>query len=62
MGYRELEQCKDFDNLRAVFDDDMLVYFEKQIEDYINGSEDRPAVACWWEGMMNTEELIEMYL
>lgn len=59
MGYGELEKCKDFNKLKAVFDDDMLNYYEKQLEDYINGSEDRPAVVCWWEGAMSTGEFIE---
>jgi hypothetical protein len=58
MGYGELEQCKDFDKLKAVFDGDMLNYFEKQLESYLNGSEERPAVACWWEGAMSLGEFI----
>lgn len=58
MGYRELEQCRDFEKLKTVFDDDMLNYFGKQLEEYMNGSEEHPAVVCWWEGMMGTEELI----
>lgn len=62
MGYRELEQCRDFDKLKTVFDDDMLGYFERQLEDYIDGSEERPAVVCWWDGMIDTKELIEMCL
>lgn len=60
MGYRELEQCKDFDKLKAVFDDDMLGYFERQLRGYLNGSEERPTIVCWWEGMMSTDEFIEM--
>jgi len=60
MGYGELEQCKDFDKLKAVFDDDMLNYYEQQLESYLNGSGERPAVVCWWEGEMDTEEFIEM--
>lgn len=60
MAYRELEQCRDFDDLKTVFDNDMLGCFERQLEDYMKGSEERPAIVCWWEGMMNTEELIEM--
>ncbi len=59
MGYRELEQCKDFDRLKTVFDDYMLGYFERQLRGYLNGSEDRPAVVCWWEGAMCTDEFIE---
>lgn len=59
MGYRELEQCEDFDKLKAVFDDDILEYFERQLEDYLNGSLDRPAVVCWWSGTMSTGEFIE---
>lgn len=59
MAYGELEQCKDFDKLKAAFDDDMLVYFESQLERYLNGSEDRPAVVCWWEGAMSTNDFIE---
>lgn len=58
MGYGELEQCKDFDKLKVVFDDDILKYFVKQLEGYLNGSEDRPAVVCWWEGVLSTEEFI----
>lgn len=60
MGYGELEQCKDFDKLKAVFDDDILRYFEGQLRGYINGSEERPTIACWWEGMMSTDDFIEM--
>jgi hypothetical protein len=60
MEYRELEQCEDFDKLKVVFDDDMLGYFERQLKDYLNDSEDRPAVACWWEGTMSTNDFLEM--
>lgn len=59
MRYGELEQCKDFDKLIAVFDDDMLGYFKRQLERYLNGSKDRPAVVCWWEGMMDIDDFIE---
>ncbi len=59
MGYRELEQCNDFSKLKAVFDDDMLGYFEKQLESYLKGSEERPTVVCWWAGAMSTSEFIE---
>lgn len=58
MGYRELEQCEDFDKLKAIFDDDMLGYFERQLECYLNGSEGRPAVVCWWGGALSTAEFI----
>ena len=58
MGYGELEQCKDFGKLKAVFDSDMLGYFERQLERYLNGSDERPAVVCWWDGAMSTEEFI----
>ncbi|WP_395546776.1 MULTISPECIES: hypothetical protein [unclassified Lacrimispora] len=60
MGYGELEQCKDFDKLKVVFDDDMLRYFEGQLKGYLNGSEERPTIVCWWEGMMSTDDFIEM--
>lgn len=59
MGYGELEQCKDFDKLKAAFDDDMLNYYEQQLESYLNGSDERPAVVCWWSGTMSTDEFIE---
>jgi hypothetical protein len=59
MRYGELEQCKDFDKLKAAFDGDMLGYFERQLERYLNGSEDRSAVVCWWAGAMSTDEFIE---
>lgn len=62
MVYRELEQCRDFDKLKTVFDDDMLGYFERQLEEYQRGLEERPAVVCWWEGMMDTEELVSQCL
>lgn len=58
MVYRELEQCRDFDKLKSVFGDDMLKYFEKQLEEYMDGSEERSTIVCWWEGMMDTEEFI----
>ena len=60
MGYRELEQCRDFDKLKTVFDDDMLEYFERLLEEYMDGSEGHPAVVCSWEGTMRTEDFIEM--
>lgn len=59
MGYGELEQCKDFGKLKTAFDDNMLGYFEKQLESYLNGSEERSAVVCWWSGTMSTDEFIE---
>ncbi|MGL6216424.1 MAG: hypothetical protein ACRC36_00200 [Lacrimispora sphenoides] len=59
MGYGELEQCKDFCKLKAVFDDDMLGYVERQLVSYLNGSDERPAVVCWWSGTMSTDEFIE---
>lgn len=62
MGFGELEQCKDFDKLKTAFDDNMLGYFEKQLESYLNGSEERPAVACWWEGAISTDEFISQCL
>ncbi len=58
MGYGELERCNDFNRLTAVFDDGMLKYFQKQLEDYLNGSEERPAVVCWYTDLMDTDELI----
>lgn len=60
MRYRELEQCKDFDKLKVVFDDGMLGYLEKQLRNYLNGSEDRPPVTVWWEGGISTNEFIRM--
>lgn len=59
MGYRELERCKDFKKLKLVFDDIMLGYFENQLEDYLKGSDERPAVVCWWEGTMSTGDFVE---
>lgn len=58
MGYRELEQCRDFDKLKMAFDDDMLGYFERQLGNYLEGSKEHPAVVCWWEGAMSTNEFI----
>jgi hypothetical protein len=60
MAFRELEQCEDFDKLKEVFDDNILGYFEKQLERYLNRSEERPAIVCWWEGAMSTENFLEM--
>lgn len=61
MGYRELEQCRDFDKLKAVFSDDMLKYFEMHLRGYLNGSEERPTIVCWWAGTMTTEDFIDEY-
>jgi hypothetical protein len=58
MGYGELGRCKEFNKLAAVFDDEMLKYFQKQIEDYLEGSDERPAVVCWYTDLMDTDELI----
>ncbi len=60
MGYRELEQCKDFDRLKTVFDDNILNYYERKLASYMNGSEERPAVVCRWEGALSTGEFLEM--
>lgn len=62
MGYGELERCRDFNKLFAVFDNVMLKYFQAQLENYLNGSEERPAVVCWDSGTMSTEEFIDQYV
>jgi len=58
--YGELERCNDFNKLRTVFDDDMLKYFQKQLEDYLNGSGEHPAIVCWYAGTMSAEDFIVM--
>lgn len=61
MGYGELERCNDFSRLSAVFDDGMLKYFQRQLEEYLEGADERPAVVCWDSGAMSTDEFIETY-
>lgn len=61
MGYGELERCRDFDKLKVAFDDDILKYFQRQVENYLDGSEERPVIVSWYEGAMDTEEFIEQY-
>lgn len=59
MKYGVLEQCKEFMIIKQRFSHGMLRYFQNQLEDYLNDqSEAHPAIVCWYEGAMSTEELI----
>lgn len=59
MKYGVLEQCKEFMIIKQRFSHGMLRYFQNQLEDYLNDqSDEHPAIVCWYEGTMNTEELI----
>lgn len=63
-----LTQCRDSDVITKVFSDSMAAYFEEQLQQYLSMSEitelylyNVPPVVCWYEGMISTEDLIDMY-
>lgn len=59
MKYGVLEQCEEFMTIKQRFSHGMLRYFQNQLEDYLNDqSDEHPAIVCWYEGAMSTEELI----
>ncbi|MEY8352552.1 hypothetical protein AALB39_04255 [Lachnospiraceae bacterium 54-53] len=58
--YKWLEQCRDFPKIVAVFNGDMLSYFEKQLLAYYRGENKYPPVVCWAEGTLSTECFIDM--
>lgn len=61
MKYGVLEQCKDFIKIKQAFGHKMLRYFQNQLEEYLNKqSEAHPAIVCWYEGAMSTEDFIVM--
>jgi len=61
--YPELEQCKDFELIRASFLSEQLRDFDKQLTKYLNSRKRKnsyPPVVEWWENSMSTEQFIEM--
>lgn len=56
--YKNLSECNDYEILLKNFSPDMLSYFEKQLIQYLNGSNIHSSIVCWWENLMSTEELI----
>ena len=61
MKYGVLEQCKEFMKIKQVFSHKTLRYFQNQLEEYLNNRSDaHPAIVCWYEGAMNTDDFIVM--
>lgn len=56
--YKNLSKCNDYEILLKNFSPDMLSYFEKQLTQYLNGSNIHSNIVYWWENLMSTEELI----
>lgn len=65
-----LSQCRDWAEVKANFDISTLCYFENEIHDYEYASpsyadeenyEDYPFIIYWFEGSVDTKELIEHY-
>lgn len=61
MKYGVLEQCKEFIKIKQAFGHGMLRYFQNQLESYLNDESDaHPAIVCWYENSMSTEDFIIM--
>ena len=61
--YPELEQCNDFKLIKASFSQEQLRDFDKQLTKYLNSRKRQnsyPLVVEWYEGVMSTEQFIEM--
>lgn len=61
--YKAIEQCKDSNILIESFTDSILEYFEEQLQEYLKSSGNRksyPLIVQWWEGLIDTEDFIEM--
>lgn len=63
-----LSKCRDWDKIRISFSPEILCSFENEIYDYLyykNGYENLkegfPAIINWYEGNINTEDLIQEY-
>lgn len=63
-----LEECRDYSAVADAFEETMIDFFEAQLQEYLNMTEMTenylqtvPPVICWYEGMISTEDLIEMY-
>lgn len=66
--FPELSSCKDWEKVRDNHSLDTLCYFENEISDYNWGYgvysqpvDDYPTIIQWFEGLMDTKELIECY-
>ena len=63
--WQELEQCEDFEELKKACTDKDLDYLEEELEEFLNSTDDEmeednyPAIACWYNGMWSTEDLLE---
>lgn len=65
---RILEECRDYSAVADAFEESMIDFFEAQLQQYLNMTEitgnylqNVPPVICWYEGMISTEDLIEVY-
>lgn len=66
--FPELHKCRDWDQIKQHCRLEVLCYFENEIFDY-NWSrgvysehcDDYPSIIQWWEGVMDTSELLERY-
>lgn len=65
-----LEQCRDYAVIAGALNESMTAYFEEQLEQYLNLDmpeisdtylQNVPAVVCWYEGMISTEDLLDTY-
>jgi hypothetical protein len=60
-----LKECKDYEILIKYFDEEMLLEFEKQLEEYYNSSDkttsDFAPIICWCTGLWDTNDLINHY-
>lgn len=64
-----LSKCRDWQQVKEAFDLSTLCFFENEIDDYehYQGSysepnfQDYPLIIQWFEGLVDTKELIEHY-
>lgn len=66
--FPHLSKAKDWKALKTHFSIDILCDFENEIHDYemsmgvySEDVDDYPTIIQWWEGLMDTSELIETY-
>lgn len=64
--FPNLSKTKDWETLKKHFNVDTLCWFENEIHDYEFGVgnedvEDYPTIVQWYEGLLETNDLIETY-
>ena len=65
--WKELKECVNFNTLREICTDDDLDFLEEELEDFLSNKDkdihedDYPPVACWYNGVWSTDDLVNFY-